>query len=378
MKLLVPFGTRPEVVKLAPVVAALRAHGYEVRTVATGQHRDPRLADDFFDDLDLVPDSRWQLPDTEAARIGAVISGAYEELATHRPDALVVLGDTHTVPLFGLAARRADVPVVHLEAGLRSFNQRSLEETHRRTAAALASLHLAPTPLAASMLEAEGVDSRRVFVVGNPITDSLARLGPQRRAVHDRTGVVFTAHRATTVDDPTRLAQLVECIVGLADDLGPVAFPVHPRTDERLRAFGLRKRLERHQRVVLTPPLRYRSMLDAIASARVVVTDSGGLQEEAAWLGVPVVVLRDSTCRWEGVLADTTALVGLDPERAADEVRRFSRPSEQSRVAAAPCPYGDGQVGERIARLLDQRATRELLRLDEPDFSHSLPAMLAG
>ena len=378
MRLLVPFGTRPEVVKLAPVVAALRARGYEVRALATGQHRDPRLADDFFADLELVPDVLWELPATEAARVGAVLSGAYEELAAWRPDAVVALGDTHTVPLFGLAARRAGVPFVHLEAGLRSFNERSLEETHRRTAAALASLHLAPTPLAAGVLKAEGVDPRRVFVVGNPITDAMARFGPPRLDVGARRGVVFTAHRATTVDDSTRLSMLVECIVALAAEVGPVTFPVHPRTDERLRAHGYREVLERNEQVNLVPPLRYRAMLDAVASARVVVTDSGGLREEAAWLGVPVVVLRDSTCRWESIVADTAALVGLDPERAAREAIRFSSPEEQARVASAPCPYGDGLVGPRIARLLDEPSTRDLLRLDEPDYSHSLPALIAS
>ena len=378
MRLLVPFGTRPEVVKLAPVVAALRARGYEVRALATGQHRDPRLADDFFADLELVPDVRWQLPETEAARVGAVLSGAYEELAAWRPDAVIALGDTHTVPLFGLAARRAGVPLVHLEAGLRSFNQRSLEETHRRTAAALASLHLAPTQLAAGVLESEGVDPRRVFVVGNPITDAMVRFGPSRRDLSARRGVVFTAHRATTVDDTARLSMLVECIVGLADEVGPVTFPVHPRTDERLRAHGSRELLERHDNVTLVPPLRYRAMLEAVASASVVVTDSGGLQEEAAWLGVPVVVLRDSTCRWEGIVADTAALVGLDPQRAALEAKRFSSAEQQARIAAVPCPYGDGHVADRIARLLDEPSTRDLLRLDEPDFSRTLPALIAS
>jgi UDP-N-acetylglucosamine 2-epimerase (non-hydrolysing) len=378
MKLLVPFGTRPEIVKLASVVTALRARGNDVRTIATGQQRDPRLADDFFSDLALVPDARWQLPDTESARIGALMAGAYEELAARPPDAVVLLGDTHTVPLFGLAARRADVPVVHLEAGLRSFNERSLEETHRRTAAALASLHLPPTGLAANVLRSEGVDPRRVIVVGNPITDALARLGPARRPVAERAGVVFTAHRATTVDDPARLSMLVECIVTLADGFGPVTFPVHPRTHERLRTFGYHQRLERNPRVRLTPPLRYRAMLDAVAAARVVVTDSGGLQEEAAWLGVPVVILRESTCRWEGIRAGTAALVGLDAERCASEVARFSEPGEQARVAAVPCPYGDGFVGHRIARLLDEPSIHDLLRLEEPDYSRSLPAVIAS
>ncbi|HEV2309336.1 MAG TPA: UDP-N-acetylglucosamine 2-epimerase, partial [Acidimicrobiia bacterium] len=140
MRLLVPFGTRPEIIKLAPVVTELRRHGHDVRTVATGQHDDPRLADQFFAELDLVPDERWSLPDREDARVGAILEHAYEVVARWAPDAVVLLGDTSTVPLLGLAARRHQVPVVHLEAGLRSFNERSLEEVNRRAVAAMTSL----------------------------------------------------------------------------------------------------------------------------------------------------------------------------------------------------------------------------------------------
>jgi UDP-N-acetylglucosamine 2-epimerase (non-hydrolysing) len=379
VRLLVPFGTRPEIVKLAPVVAELRDRGHDVRAVATGQHDDPRLSDDFFADLDLAPDVRWDLPRPEAARVGALLTRAYEELEHHPVDAVVLLGDTHTVPLLGLAARRAGVPVVHLEAGLRSFNERSLEEVNRRTAAAIASLHLAPTGLAASMLHAEGVDDRRVAVVGNPITDTLARFGPAPRPVAQRHGVVVTAHRATNVDDPARLAALVECVTRLADSVGPVTFPVHPRTASRLHGSGLHDVLARHTGVALVDPLRYRDMLDAVAGATVVVTDSGGLQEEASWFGVPTVVLRRSTPRWEGVLAGTTALTGVDPDRAVAAAAGYATAAEQERVAGVPCPYGDGRVAARVATLLDDATTRSLLTLEEPDFTAGgLPELVAG
>ena len=378
VRLLVPFGTRPEVVKLAPVVAALRrtvTPSARSRPASTTTGGSPTTSSPTST---LEPDVRWELPGDEAARVGALLTHAYEELAAHKPDAVLVLGDTHTVPLFGLAARRSRVPVVHLEAGLRSFNERSLEEVNRRTAAAIASLHLAPTSLAGTMLEAEGVDHRRVEVVGNPITDTLRQFGPPPAALDARHGVVVTAHRATNVDDAERLVALVDCIIRLSAEIGPVTFPVHPRTDERLAASGLRAVLERAAGVTLTPPLRYREMLDAVASARVVVTDSGGLQEEAAWLGVPVVLLRRSTPRWEGVLAGTTALVGLDAERAVTAARIFTASAEQRRIAAVPCPYGDGHVGERVAALLDSPRTAALLELREPDFgTGTLPALVA-
>jgi UDP-N-acetylglucosamine 2-epimerase (non-hydrolysing) len=373
MRLLVPFGTRPEIVKLAPVVAALRVAGHEVHTVATGQHDDPRLADQFFADLELVPDERWTLPRAEAERVGALLTNAYETIDIRRPDTVVLLGDTHTVPLFGLAARRFGVSVAHLEAGLRSFNERSLEEVNRRTVAAMTSLHLAPTDLAAGFLAAEGVDARRVRVVGNPITDTLRTHGPHRRAPDERHGVIVTAHRATNVDDPDRLRQLVDIISRLAVEVGPVEFPVHPRTRARLDATGELAHLAAAPGVDLTDPLPYRAMLDAIAGARVVVTDSGGLQEEAAWLGVPTVVLRSSTPRWEGVEAGIASLAGLDPDRAVAAAAAFSDPQTQAWISAVPCPYGDGFVSGRVAALLHDPEIQSLLTLREPILPDATP-----
>lgn len=374
MRLIVPFGTRPEIVKLAPVVAALRVAGHEVHTIATGQHDDPRLADQFFADLNLVPDERWSLPHSEAERVGALLTHAYETIDVRRPDAVVLLGDTHTVPLFGLAARRFGVAVAHLEAGLRSFNDRSLEEVNRRSVAAMTSLHLAPTALAAEFLYAEGVSPTHVRVVGNPITDTLRAYGPNRRAPDERAGVVMTAHRATNVDDPVRLGQLVDIIRRIAAEVGPVRFPVHPRTRARLEATGALTELAAVSDVTLLDPLPYDEMLHAIAGARVVVTDSGGLQEEAAWLGVPTVVLRTSTPRWESVEAGIASLVGLDADRAVRAAAAFSDPLAQAWIAAAPCPYGDGFVSGRVAAMLHDPQIQSILTPTEP----RLPDVVIG
>ena len=377
--LLVPFGTRPEIVKLAPVVTALRAAGGTVRTLATGQHTDPGLADAFFSDLALEPDVRWDLPTgSEPERVGAMLTAAFDELGrTPRPDAVLLLGDTYTVPLFALAARRHRIPVVHLEAGLRSFNDESVEEGNRRAVAGLAAFHLAPTTLAAKLLEADGVPTDRIAVVGNPVTDSLARFGPEPVAPGARDGIVVTAHRATNVDDPERLRILVELVTSLGAQLGPVRFPLHPRTRDRLQRAGLIDAVSRAPGVFVEPPLRYPQMLDAIAHARVVVTDSGGLQEEAAWFGVPVVVLRRSTPRWEGVLAGTSTLTGLDAARAVAATRAFVEPDAQHRAATAPCPYGDGHVGPRVASVLSEPTTRALMTVSEPDLTTTLPRGVA-
>jgi UDP-N-acetylglucosamine 2-epimerase (non-hydrolysing) len=367
MRVLVPFGTRPEIVKLAPVVRALRTAAIEVTVVATGQHYDAELTDVFYDELGIRPDRVGRPQGTPAQRLGAMLTDAVELVAARRPDLVLVLGDTHTVPCYCLAARGERVPVAHLEAGLRSFNETSIEEVNRRVAAATASLHLAPTELAARFLHAEGVPPERVRVVGNPVLDVLRELGVTARPPEARSGVVLTAHRATNVDDPARLEQLVRLALGLARTAGPVSFPLHPRTRDRLQAAGALDRL-RVDGIELCPPLPYRDMVSRIARARVVVTDSGGLQEEAAWLGIPVVVLRRSTPRWEAVAAGTSVLTGMDAERALAATLELAAPDAQARVAATPCPYGDGHTAARVAALLTDPASAALLGLEEPDY----------
>ena len=368
---LVPFGTRPEVIKLAPVVRAMRAAGHTVTAVDTGQHADAAMSADVQRTLGLVPDVRLELPVGDG-RLGALITGAAGVLADRRPDVVLALGDTHTVPAYALAARGAGIPFAHLEAGLRSFNPRSLEEVNRRVAAATAQLHFAPTGRAAAFLVDEGVPADRIFVVGNPVIDALRHRGVQPVPPSERTGVLVTAHRATNVDDPARLARLTGLVAALTT-VGPVRFPVHPRTGARLREFGLAERLASLPGVTCEEPLPYDELLRELAGCRVVVTDSGGLQEEAAYLGVPVVVLRRSTPRWEGVEAGTAVLTGIssdeEAERALESAVRLSSPLTLAHIAALPCPYGDGNTGPRVAELLADPAIDALLRLDEPDFT---------
>jgi UDP-N-acetylglucosamine 2-epimerase (non-hydrolysing) len=377
LRLTVPFGTRPEIVKLAPVVREVRRRGWPTRLVFTGQHFDPALGEEFLRSLDMEPDVRWALPQGSAAALGALLERAVEEVAGAAADvaadAVLLMGDTMTVPVFCLAARRACVPVVHLEAGLRSFNETSMEEVNRRIAAATASLHLAPTQLAARFLGSEGVDAGRIRVVGNTVVDVVRESGVERVPVESRGGVLVTAHRASTVDSPERLGTLVELLVrigGLAaadPGFGPVVFPAHPRTRDRLLAAGLLGTLS-GAGVEVVAPLPYREMLTALASSRVVVTDSGGLQEEAAWFGVPVVVLRRSTPRWEGVAAGSSELVGLDGDAAVGAVTRLGSVAELKRVDGLGCPYGDGFAAARVADAVAEAWAAGLLEFREPDF----------
>ena len=367
MRILVPIGTRPEIVKLAPIVHLLRRGGFDVRVLATGQHDDPALSGVFFERFSLLPQEQWHPPAQESERVAHIIERAFCELSERRPDCVLLVGDTYTVPLFCLAARRHCVPVVHVEAGLRSFNETSIEEVNRRIAGQIASLHLAPTETAARFLEREGVPRSRIRVVGNPVLDSLRLSGVRRRPPEQRSGIVLTAHRAGNVDNVERLRRLVDLILKLADEFGPVTFPVHPRTRARLVDSGEWSRLQTGA-VRLFPPLPFDGMVELVATSRVVVSDSGGLQEEAAWLGVPVVVLRPSTPRWEGVASGIATLTGMDVEKALDAVRRLTLDEEQQRIAQIPCPYGDGNTSQRIVEILSEPQTREMLTLNAHDF----------
>jgi UDP-N-acetylglucosamine 2-epimerase (non-hydrolysing) len=366
LRFTVPIGTRPEVIKLAGVVAALRDRGHEVRCVATGQHEDPRMYADVFAGLGLEPDAAWRLDGTEGDRVGGLLANAFLDLETFRPDAVLVLGDTYTAPLLSLAARRYGAGVIHLEAGLRSFNERSMEESNRRVVAALATLHLAPTRLAARFLRDEGVPAARIRVVGNPAIDALRATGVPRVPVTDRRGVLVTAHRATNVDDPERLRVLVDLVEDLGARHGPVVFPMHPRTRARLDEHGLLDRLATLPGVRCCEPLPFLDVLRELAASRVVVTDSGGLQEEASWFGVPTVIMRTTTPRWEGVELGAARLTGLDRERVRTAVAEFWPDEAQQRVAALPCPYGDGRTGQRVATLLMDSVVRSVLVPREP------------
>jgi len=372
VRITVPVGTRPEIIKLAPVVDALRAHGHSALVIATGQHHDATMADDVFSTTGLAPDVRWSLPSGGPERLGRLVELATKTLTEDPPDLVLALGDTESVPTFLLGAHRARVPFAHLEAGLRSFNTTSVEEWNRRLAAAGAQLHFAPTPLAERFLIAEGIAPKRIRVVGNPALDALAREGLARVPPTERRGALVTAHRATNVDDPGRLERLVTILAQLSGSVGePVDFPVHPRTEARLAEQPLLRDRLVSCGVRLLPPLGYRALLERLRSARVTVTDSGGLQEEAAWFGVPVIVLRTSTPRWEGVAAGTTALVGLDDQRATQALSDLLDPDAERRAFELPCPYGDGHAGERVAAALDEPGIDVLLRLQEPALGFS-------
>jgi UDP-N-acetylglucosamine 2-epimerase (non-hydrolysing) len=355
MKVMVAFGTRPEVIKLAPVILELRRRSVQSVLCTTGQHRDllPQAMEIFgiVPDVDLATMRPGQSVNHLAGRI---VSDLDAILARERPDWVVVQGDTTSALMSGLAAFHRGIRVGHIEAGLRSFDLAAPfpEESNRVLLACLATLHFAPTERAKRNLLAENVDPARILVTGNTVVDAVryaagssvsSFVSPDSAAIPT---VVVTSHRREQIGTGLQAICLaVKRLCARYPDHRFV-FPIHPNPDVRKQALA---ELDRITNLSVIDPLPYREMLDLIAGARLIITDSGGIQEEAPSFGVPIVVVREKTERPEAIEAGFATLAGLDPaaiERAAADW--LDDPSRSARLKAMANPYGDGDAARRI------------------------------
>jgi UDP-GlcNAc3NAcA epimerase len=337
-------GNRPQFVKSAPLSVALRERGIEEIVLHTGQHYDAELSQVFFDELDLSePDYRLDLHTADTAPMRA---GIRKAVGTERPDVVLVFGDTNSTLAGALAANDTGVRQAHVEAGLRSGDLEMPEERNRIEVDRLAALLFAPDEHAAETLATEGVPGRRE-VVGDVMLDATLQLAPlaaKRSHVLDaldlepRAYVVTTVHREANAV-PERLARILEGLRRLDEQ---VVFPVHPRTRKVLDDASL----EAPSNVRLLRPLGYLDFTALASQARVIATDSGGLQKEAYWHGVPCVTLRDTTEWTETVAVKANVLVDNDPDAIAAAVASARMPDERPQL------YGDGHASERIAEVL--------------------------
>ncbi len=354
-------GARPNFVKLAPVQRAMRALGATgFRIVHTGQHYDPGMNDVFFEELAIpAPDVHLEVGSGSHGAQTARILERYEaQLLKERPAATVVFGDVNSTVACALAAAKLGVPVVHVEAGLRSFDDAMPEELNRRLTDAMSALLFVSEPQGVANLRREGVDDARVRLVGNVMIDALlgqlergrARSPAAALGLPPRGYGVVTLHRPSNVDDPATLRALVALLHELAADL-PLVFPLHPRTLEAARRFGVpAPGLEAGgARLRCIGPLPYLEMLGLTADAALVLTDSGGLQEECSVLGVPCLTLRENTERPITCSLGTSRLVGNDVQRIRDA---FAEARTGRWPRAQPIPLWDGHASERVAREL--------------------------
>jgi UDP-GlcNAc3NAcA epimerase len=343
-------GARPQFIKAAAVSRELRTRHTEI-LVHTGQHYDYGMSGIFFDGLEIPPaDLNLGVGSgSHGSQTGAMLKGIEDVLLHERPDWLLIYGDTNSTLAGALAASKLSVPVAHVEAGLRSFNRGMPEEINRVVADHLSTLLLCPSDTAVKNLATEGI-SRNVHLVGDVMLDVLnwARqrfetTPPEildRLGLKERSYVLATVHRSENTDDPARLSGIMKAFNALDE---PVIFPVHPRTRRVIIEAGWQP--ESH--VQMVDPVGYLDMVALAGAARLVLTDSGGLQKEAYWLGVPCLTLRDETEWVETVETGWNTLVGSDSEKIIQTVGSFT-PAESH-----PPLYGDGCVAGRCIALLD-------------------------
>ena len=348
MRVLSVVGNRPQFVKSAPLSVALRNAGIAEVVLHTGQHYDRELSAVFFEELGLAPPA-YRLEagsGTHATQTARMLPGIEDAVLAERPGCVLVYGDTNSTLAGALAAAKVGVPVAHVEAGLRSFDRTLPEEVNRVVVDSVSKLLFCPTDAAVANLRREGATDG-VHQVGDVMYDANLQLAPPARRpshalaegrVEPGRYVLATLHREANVRPPA-LRAVVEALNGLDE---PVVFPAHPRT----RAALASERLELHPHVCLLPPVGYLDFAALASQARVIATDSGGVQKEAYWYGVPCVTLRTSTEWAETVASGWNVLVGTDRDRIVAAIRDAKPAGDQRDL------YGDGRAAERIATLL--------------------------
>jgi UDP-N-acetylglucosamine 2-epimerase (non-hydrolysing) len=346
-------GTRPEIIKMAPVIRACQHSGTEYSVLHTGQHYSYEMDQIFFEELGL-PSPEFNLDTgsgSHAEQTGKIMAGVEKILINHPTGIVLVQGDTNTVLAGALAAAKLHIPVGHVEAGLRSFDRRMPEEINRVVADHLSDYLFAPTETSRFHLQQEGIADAKIFITGNTIVDAVYQNLKIAQAKTDILNAMelspngyflVTAHRAENVDAKENLAGILRGLTTLSELYPiPVLFPMHPRTHKMMQEFHLSAR-----NITIVPPLGYLDFLDLEAHARLVLTDSGGLQEEACVLKVPCVTLRENTERPETVQAGANTLAGTNPEKiVACAQTMLSTPRTWEN------PYGDGNAGEQIVEI---------------------------
>jgi UDP-N-acetylglucosamine 2-epimerase (non-hydrolysing) len=371
--LLVVVGARPNFMKADAVLRAAGPAGLSCSLLHTGQHYDHELSRVFFDELELPePDTYLGVGSgTHTEQTARIMLAFEDELRRVDPRVVVVVGDVNSTLACALVAAKEHYPVAHVEAGLRSFDERMPEEINRRLCDHVSTYLYTPSRDANDNLAREGIPPDRIVFVGNTMIDTLFRLREKARATPGATEVelepsgyaLATFHRPENVDEPRYLAGLLTALAEIGSEL-PVVFPIHPRTRARIGEFGLDNLIADARGVRAGEPLGYLDFVGLLSDARLVITDSGGIQEEATALGIPCFTVRDRTERPVTVTAGTNTVVGRNPERLVLEVgKALSEPKPPARLPER----WDGRAGERIvAHLRADLELRAAGRLDQP------------
>lgn len=377
MKIAVVLGTRPEIIKMASVIDEIENRGHELLLIHTGQHYDKEMSENFFIDLELpTPDYNIHVGSgSHGKQTGKMMDGIEEVVLKEKPDILLVQGDTNAVLAGALVASKLHIPVGHVEAGLRSFDETMPEEINRLAADVCSKLYFVPTEESAINLMMEGISRKRIIITGNTVVDAcfrnlkIAENRPiekydQSLAELDIDNmeniVTLTMHRAENVD----IKERVENIIGALAELSEmnIIFPIHPRTKKMIENFGLFDELNNMEHVHIIKPVGYLDFLLLISKSTFILTDSGGLQEEAITLDVPALTLRYNTERPETVTAGGNILVGSDNDVILENARKILDDAEfAEKMRSAKNPYGMGNAAKiMLDKIIDADANDEL------------------
>ncbi|HFD31699.1 MAG TPA: UDP-N-acetylglucosamine 2-epimerase (non-hydrolyzing) [Gammaproteobacteria bacterium] len=358
-------GARPNFTKIAPIIAAMKAKGKNISPylLHTGQHYDEAMKASFFKQLGIPePDVDLEVGSGSHAVQTADVMKKFEPVLDERnPAAVLVVGDVNSTIACALVAAKKGIPVIHVESGLRSYDREMPEEINRVLTDQISDLLFTTERSAHANLQKEGITEERVVFVGNVMIDTLfknvEKAIPMEQTLSE-SGVennfengfgLITMHRPSNVDDEVVLTSLIETLVNLSKEL-PLIFPVHPRTKGHIEKFGLLDKIQNSQ-IILLPPLGYLHLLGFMKNAKVVLTDSGGIQEETTALGVPCITLRENTERPITIAEGTNTIVGSDPDKI---IEAFNDVMSSGGKAGRVPEYWDGKAAERIVDYLDK------------------------
>nr|WP_304049777.1 UDP-N-acetylglucosamine 2-epimerase (non-hydrolyzing) [Methanobrevibacter gottschalkii] len=381
MKIATILGTRPEIIKMAPIIDEISKRDIDQIVLHTGQHYDAEMSDNFFKDLDIrTPDYNIHVGSgTHGKQTGLMMQRIEEVLLEEKPDIVLVQGDTNAVLAGALVASKLHIPIGHVEAGLRSFDMTMPEEVNRRVADVSSLMYFVPTVESAINLLAEGVSRKNLFVTGNTVVDACFRhlelakeKGISEQSLKELNIdemdniLTLTMHRAENVDVKERVVNIIDALKQL-DDMN-IIFPIHPRTKNTLEKFGLFEELNNLEHVHIIKPLGYLDFLYLTSVSTLILTDSGGLQEEAITLDVPALTLRYNTERPETVTAGGNILVGSDKDAILENARKILDDEKfANKMRNAVNPYGQGESAKLTVDAIEDYYSKGLLNIESPE-----------
>ncbi len=381
MKIATILGTRPEIIKMAPIIDEISKRDINQVVLHTGQHYDDEMSDTFFKDLEIpTPDYNIHVGSgTHGKQTGLMMEGIEEILLDEKPDIVLVQGDTNAVLAGALVASKLHIAVGHVESGLRSFDMTMPEEINRRVADVCSVMYFIPTEESAINLLAEGFSHKNLFITGNTVVDACFRhleLAEKRGFENESLKsldienmdniLTLTMHRAENVDVKERVIDIIDALKEL-DDMN-IIFPIHPRTKNTLESFGLFDELNNLEHVHVIKPLGYLDFLLLTSKSTLILTDSGGLQEEAITLNVPALTLRYNTERPETVTAGGNILVGTNKDAILENAKRILSDKEfEDRMKNAPNPYGQGNAAKLTVDAIERYYDEGLLDIKAPE-----------